>query len=292
MITVRAPATCANLGSGFDAFALALATPVDRVSVEPADETMITVAGVGADELPTDPTANTAGIVADRLETPAAITIQKGIRPASGLGSSGASAAAAAVALDRLYDLGHDRSTLIDVAAEAEGVVAGSPHADNVAAAILGGFAIVTPEGYHAVDAEVPLAICLPDVPVRTEDARGAIPETVDLGTHVETVARAATLALGMCRSDPVTIGQGMLDEFVTPHRARFIPGFGTVRAAALDAGASGVAISGAGPALIAVCPVDRATEVASTMHTAFAAEGVESIAFATSVGSGATVES
>ncbi|MFW6153462.1 MAG: homoserine kinase [Halobacteriota archaeon] len=291
MITARAPATCANLGSGFDAVALALATPVDRVSVEVADETTIAVSGIGADALPTDPSANTAGIVADVLGTPAGISIEKGIRPASGLGSSGASAIAAAVALNRLYDLDHEPATLIDVAAEAEGVIAGSPHADNVAAAMLGGYAIVSPEGYHAIDTDLAVAVCLPDVEVRTDDARGVVPADVTMDAHVDAVARVATLTIGMCRADPAMVGAGMVDDLVTPHRERFIPGFASVRRAALGAGATGVAISGAGPALVAACPHAVASGVATAMRETFVAEGIDATAFATAVGGGASIE-
>ncbi|MFB6122890.1 MAG: homoserine kinase, partial [Haloferacaceae archaeon] len=103
MITVRAPATSANLGSGFDVFGVALDRPADVVRVEKADRTTIEVTGYGAEYIPEDPAGNTVGAVADALDAPAHIHIDKGVRPSSGLGSSAASAAAAAVALNELY---------------------------------------------------------------------------------------------------------------------------------------------------------------------------------------------
>ncbi|MFD1514910.1 homoserine kinase, partial [Halomarina rubra] len=91
MVTVRAPATSANLGSGFDTFGLALDRPADIVHVERAERTTIDVTGTGARYIPEDPERNTVGAVAKALDAPAHISIDKGVRPASGLGSSAAS---------------------------------------------------------------------------------------------------------------------------------------------------------------------------------------------------------
>ncbi|MFC6735138.1 homoserine kinase, partial [Halolamina salina] len=91
MRTVRAPATSANLGSGYDTFGVALSHPTDIVRVERADHTTIEVTGAGAQFIPEDPDRNTVGAVADALDGPAHIEIDKGVRPASGLGSSAAS---------------------------------------------------------------------------------------------------------------------------------------------------------------------------------------------------------
>ncbi|WP_231754618.1 bifunctional nuclease domain-containing protein, partial [Halapricum sp. CBA1109] len=115
MLTVRAPATSANLGSGFDVFGVALGHPADVVRVEKRDRTTIDVRGAGSDFIPEDPEENTVGAVADALDAPAHIQIDKGIRPASGLGSSAASAAAAAVALNELYDRGKTREELVPI---------------------------------------------------------------------------------------------------------------------------------------------------------------------------------
>src|SRR6056297_3694377 len=166
MLTVRAPATSANLGSGFDVFGVALTHPSDVVRVERASETTIEVTGAGAEYVPTDPAENTAGVVARELDAPAHIRIDKGVRPASGLGSSAASAAGAALALNELYDRGLSRSELVPIAAEGEALVSGEAHEDNVAPALLGGFTIAAEDGVVPVDADVPLVVCLPDIVV------------------------------------------------------------------------------------------------------------------------------
>ncbi|ELZ94530.1 homoserine kinase, partial [Haloferax sulfurifontis] len=170
MVTVRAPATSANLGSGFDVFGVALDRPADIVHVERADRTTIEVTGVGSQYIPTDPDRNVVGAVAEALDAPAHIRIDKGVRPSSGLGSSAASSAAAAVALNELYDRGLSREELVPVAAEGEAVVSGEAHADNVAPALLGGFTVATDEGVTTVDADIPLVACLPEIAVSTRD--------------------------------------------------------------------------------------------------------------------------
>ncbi|MFC7234298.1 homoserine kinase [Halosegnis marinus] len=291
MLRVRAPATSANLGSGFDTFGVAFDRPADVVSVEKADRTTIEVTGVGSQFIPEDPGKNTVGAVAEALDAPAHIHIDKGIRPASGLGSSAASAAAAAVALDELYDRGYTREELVPIAAEGEAVVSGDAHADNVAPSILGGFTIARDDGVTCIDANVPLVACLPEIVVSTRDARRVVPDGARLSEVVETVRNAATLTAGMARSDPELVGRGMDDPVVTPARARLIDGYDGVREAAFDAGATGVTISGAGPAMLAACRDETdSRDVALAMLDAFADAGVEARAFRTEIGDGATV--
>jgi homoserine kinase len=291
MVTVRAPATSANLGSGFDVFGVALDRPADVVRVERADRTTIDVTGVGSQFIPEDPERNTVGAVAEVLDAPAHIRIDKGVRPSSGLGSSAASAAAAAVALNELYDRGYSRRELVPAAAEGEAVVSGDAHVDNVAPALLGGFTIATAEAVTAIDADIALVACLPDIAVSTRDARKVVPERTDVDRMVETVAAAATLVAGMCRSDHRLVGEGMDDAVVTPARAELITGYDDVEAAALAAGATGVTVSGAGPSMLAVCTVNDRRRVAAAMLEAFADAGVDARAYQTRIGRGATIQ-
>ena len=288
MLTARAPATSANLGSGFDVFGIALERPADIVRVERAQQTTIEVTGAGSQYIPEDPEKNTVGAVVDALDAPAHIKIDKGIRPASGLGSSAASAAAAAVALNELYDRGKTRKELVPIAAEGEAVVSGDAHDDNVAPAILGGFTIATPGGVTQIDATISLVTCLPEIVVSTRDARRVVPSETSVDQLVETVGNAATLTSGMHRDDPDLVGRGMEDSIVTPARAKLIDGYDTVRSAALEAGATGVTISGAGPAILAVCRDRDQHAVASTMLDAFEDAGVEARTYKTEIGTGA----
>ncbi|MCL9812494.1 homoserine kinase [Natranaeroarchaeum aerophilus] len=290
MLTVRAPATSANLGSGFDVFGAALERPADIVRVERAEETTIEMSGAGSEFIPEDPAKNTAGAVAEALDAPARIKIDKGVRPASGLGSSAASAAGAALALNELYDRGLSRSELVPIAAEGEALVSGEAHQDNVAPALLGGFTIVADDGVTQVDSSIPLVVCLPDIVVSTRDARRVVPDSTSVENMVDTVGRAATLTVGMHREDPAMVGRGMEDNVVTPARAKLIDGYDAVRDAALDAGAMGVTVSGAGPGVIAACYESDRSAIAGAMLDAFDDVGVDSRAYQTRIGDGPTV--
>jgi homoserine kinase len=245
---------------------------------------------VGSQFVPEDPAENTAGVVAAELGTPAHIHIDKGVRPSSGLGSSAASAAAAAVALNECYDCGLTDRELVRIAAEGEAAVSGEAHADNVAPAILGGFTVVTEEEVTRVDASVPVVACLPEIVVSTRDARQVVPDSISRDDHVRTVGDAATLTAGMARDDPAIVGRGLCDGAVTASRTSLIDGYDAVREAALDAGATGVAISGAGPSVLAVCHDDARRSVAGAMLDAFADAGVDARAYQTEIGRGATV--
>jgi len=290
MITVRAPATSANLGSGFDVFGVAFDRPADIIRVERAERTTIEITGVGSQYIPTDPDSNTVGAVVEALDAPAHIEIDKGVRPASGLGSSAASAAGAAVALNELYDRGLSRTELVPIAAEGEAVVSGTAHADNVAPSILGGFTIATADGVESVSTDISLVACLPEIAVSTRDARRVVPETAQMAEVVETVGNAATLAVGMCRGDPELVGRGMDDPLVTPARAELITGYDAVRDAAIAAGATGVTVSGAGPSVLAVCRERDRRAVGSAMLSAFDAHEVDARVYQTQVSDGATI--
>jgi homoserine kinase len=291
MLTVRAPATSANLGSGYDVFGAALTCPADVVRVKRAEETTIEVTGAGAEYVPTDPAENTAGVVARELDAPAHIRIDKGVRPSSGLGSSAASAAGAAVALNELYERGLSGEDLVWLAAEGEAVVSGDAHADNVAPSILGGFTIVTDDGITKIDADLPVVVCLPETVVSTRDARGVVPRSVEMAEMVETVGNASTLVAGMCRDDPELVGRGLTDPVVTPARSDLVDGYDAVAEAACEAGATGVTISGAGPGVLAVCRNrSQRRAVASAMVGAFGDAGVDAQAYQTEIGDGAEI--
>jgi len=229
-------------------------------------------------------------VVAGELGVRARIEIDKGVRPASGLGSSAASAAGAALALSDAFDLGHSRAELVEVAAEGERAVSGDAHRDNVAPALLGGFTTATADGVEHVDADLPLVACLPEIVVSTSDAREVVPDSAPMESVVDTVGAATTLVLGMVREDPAMVGRGMREAVVTPARAALIDGYDAVREAALSAGATGVTVSGAGPAMLAVCRPGGRRPVASAMVEAFREAGVDARAYQTRIGEGSRV--
>lgn len=283
-----APATVANLGPGFDALGVALAGPGDTVVARVARAPGVTISRIEGDGgvLPRDPTLNTAGIAAARTLELAGIAsgveleLHKGLPLGSGLGSSAASAAAAAYAVDCLFGSPLRKADLVEPCLRAEARVSGR-HADNVAAALLGGLVLVRRvDPLDVIRLPVPegltIAVVTPRHEVSTRDARAVLPAAVDLSAHVRASADLAAF-VGACFSgDLALLARAIQDEIVTPARAPLIPGCLEVIQAALDAGALGSAISGSGPSIFALCRSPRSAEAAgAAMVAAFDRAGL-----------------
>ncbi|GFO97838.1 homoserine kinase [groundwater metagenome] len=290
-IKVRVPATSANLGAGFDVFGIALESPADIIEVKKSGKIEIEVRGVGREHIPTDPRRNTAGIVANILEKPVKITIHRSIPLSSGLGSSAAPAAGVAVALNRMYDLGLSREELVRLAAQGERAASGVQHADNVAPAICGGFVIAHKDKVISLMPEnIGIVAVHPDIVVSTRTARALLPKKMWLGDVSFNTGSAASMVVGMMKSDVSLIGESMENRVIEQVRSRLIRGYSNVRKSALDAGAAGVTISGSGPTMLAVCRMDERERIAQAMTQAFKENHVKSEAFITTIGKGAEI--
>jgi homoserine kinase len=306
-VTVTAPCTTANLGPGFDVFALALEAFHDTAHIQTSPRGLtLEIVGPNSAGVPADPELNSAGLVAKELlsrrtiRIGVKIRIEKGIPVGMGLGSSAASAAATAVALNHMLGLQLTTNEIVQVAAQGEIASSSVPHADNVAAAVLGGFTFVRSYSpFSAVGLSPPrgleIAIAIPEVSTpskKTGLARALLPDMVPLGKIAQNVGGAASIVAGILSQDIELIGKGMVDVIVEPARARSIPGYAKIRKAALEAGAEGVAISGAGPSMIAI--VDnakvQASSVAEAMRSALKSIGVESRAVTSRPARGAVI--
>ena len=290
-LKVRVPATSANLGAGFDVFGIALGFPADIIEVEKSEKTEIEITGTGREHIPTDPRKNTAGIVANALGKTVKITIHRSIPLSSGLGSSAAPAAGVAVAMNMMFDLGLSREELVRVAAQGEKAASGVQHADNVAPAICGGFTIVHKNKVISLMPEnIGIVAVHPEIIVSTRTARALLPKKMWLGDVSFNTASAASMVVGMMKNDIKLIGASMENRGIEQVRSRLIRGYPQVRKSALDAGASGVTISGSGPTMIAVCRMDERENIAQAMIQAFRDNQVKSEAFITTIGKGAEI--
>jgi homoserine kinase len=307
-ITIKVPSSIANLGPGFDVFALALKTPYDIMTVELTKGNGIDlhITGIDSESIPKEHWLNTAGIVAKcfkekfDLSTGITITIKKGIRPGFGLGSSGADAAAAAFALNILLDLDLTENELIELASQGELASSNASHADNVSASLLGGFTVVrsyTPIDVLSYQPPENLGVCIaiPDIqpsPKKTAAARKILPENVTLTQLTHNVGHASSLVYGMITKDISIIGKAMDDSVVEPLRAQYIPGYKNVKELALRQGASGVAICGAGPSIAAFFDIDKLSPkpIFESMARGFETVGITSKAIFTTSGIGAQV--
>ena len=272
------PASSANLGPGFDSFALALPL-LAEFELRPARTWAVTVDGDGQGIPPDDENlfviSARAAAKAARRELVAQHVIQRSAIPtARGLGSSAAAIVGGVLAANALLGEPFDRRTLLRIASEVEG------HADNVAAALYGGFTVALPNdgGPVATRFVFPRAwrICLliPGRPLSTEQARAVLPAQVSRGDAVFNVAHGAALIAAVMRADGALLALAMVDRLHQPARPRSCPRSARSSRAAREAGAFGAALSGAGPSVLAVAPTRLAPRVVAAMEEAAEAAG------------------
>jgi homoserine kinase len=287
-IEVFAPATVANLGPGYDVLGLALTHPGDIVRARKNKAfrgvRMLRISGDHA-FLPSD-RRNTACVAAERVleqlspkDGGIELELHKGLPIGSGLGSSGASAVAAAVAVNALFDNSLTRSELVEPCARAEEAACGASHADNVAPALLGGITLVrSADDVSQIQCSLPLALALvsPLQELPTREARQVIPPQIPLSEVVKNSALVASLTYALAMSDLSLIRRSLVDPIAEPRRAHLIPGFADVKNAAIEAGALGSSISGAGPTIFALCEtIASAREVEQAMAAALTAQAI-----------------
>jgi homoserine kinase len=263
-VTVEVPASTANLGAGYDCLAMALDLN-DRITVEVGGwsraEHDVTVEGEGAGEL--DSGAGNrfirgleAALVAARGEVPSetrwGIEMRNEIPLARGLGSSAAATVGGLLAGNALVGGPLSPSDLLRLAAEIEG------HPDNVAAALLGGV-VVSAAGADGVDAvrfDVPrdlrAVVYIPELRLPTDEMRSVLPESVPRTDAVANLGRVALGVAGFATGRTDLLRVLTVDRLHQPYRAEVYPQLPRFVEAAMDAGALGACLSGAGSTIVA----------------------------------------
>jgi homoserine kinase len=284
MIAAFAPATVSNVACGFDVLGFALDGPGDLVTAESSAERGVEIVSIEGDggRLPRDVRRNTAGAAAEALlvRLGAArgirLTIHKGLPLASGIGSSGASAVAAVVAVNELLGRPAPLDVLLESAMAGEVAGCGAAHPDNVAPALYGGFVLArTAQPPDIVRLPVPeglsCALLHPHLEVETGAARAVLGDTVSLRDAVRQWGNVGGLVAGLFLNDLPLVARALEDHVVEPKRAHLVPAFDTVKQAARAAGALGCSLSGSGPSIFALCAsIERAELVAQAMRDAF----------------------
>lgn len=265
--TVRAPASTANLGPGFDAIGLALdlwndvTIDTDGPPGEVINRGSEAALLAGRDNLTITAMRKLAKEFNRKLPS-FGLTAITSIPIARGLGSSAAALVAGLVAANHLLDLGLDRDALFARAWETEG------HGDNVGAAIFGGAVLSVPGMqrivplWHGVRPGFTTVCFIPEATGATWAARAALPSHVPHADATFNLARAAGLAVGLQHGDSELIAASMHDRLHEPYRARLFPHLDEMKHAAVEAGAWGAALSGAGPTVIALVPPERVGHV------------------------------
>lgn len=282
------PASVGNVAVGFDIVGHSLAGPGDTATVRRIAEPVVRMAAIrgGVAGLPMQAADNTAGAaliaLRDALSLPHGFEIEldKGIALGSGLGGSAASCVAALVAANALLDAPLSREALYPFAMAGEAVASGGLHGDNVGPMLVGGLVLATADRLVpiAVPAHWYCAVVRPHFALETRVARAALAAPFALHEFVVQSASLAQVLLGCERGDAALVRAGLRDHLVEPRRASLIPGFAAVKQAALDAGAMGASISGAGPSVFAWFEGrDAAAAAAAAMVAAFAAAGLGS---------------
>ena len=253
---VRVPASSANLGPGFDVLAAALALHLELEVVETGSFAVISSLDVPLDRSNLVVRAFEALHPADGFE----FRISSKIPLSGGLGSSSAAIVAGLMAADHLFELDAHIGTL---AVELEG------HADNIAAALHGGFVVCDGPRVHRFEAPMGLeaVLVVPSEPVRTEQARAALPASVPIGDAAFNVAHAAMLILGLRGGDWDLIAGGLADRLHQPYRAHLYPRSAELLEQAAALGALGATISGAGPTVLVWCHYEQTAAVVAALN-------------------------
>lgn len=294
-ITAFAPASVGNVGVGFDILGHSLAGPGDRATVRRIDEPVVRITAIRgtAMALPMDAEKNTAGMALIALRKTLGlpfgfeIELEKGIALGSGMGGSAASCVAALVAANSLLDTPLAPEALYPFALAGEAVASGSRHGDNVGPMLLGGLVLATNDRLVKIPVPPPwhCALVHPHAVLETREARAALKGHYALPDFVAQSANLSLVLAGCFNGDASLVRAGLSDVLVEPRRAPLIGGFAAVKKAALDHGAMGASISGAGPSVFAWFESkDEADTAAAAMSTAFADAGFDSDVFVSPV--------
>jgi homoserine kinase len=281
-VTVKIPATSANLGPGFDCLGLALTlyhTVIFTVTDTPGLE--IIAFGEDAHKVPLDESNlvwQSAKLIFDQFsETPIGLHIRQNneIPVGSGLGSSSTAVLAGLFGANAILGNPLTRAELLQIATNLEG------HPDNVAPAVYGGLILgVQEESGLLIEPihipEMTVVIVLPDYTLLTTEARAALPQTLSLQDAIFNTSRLALLIGAFKSANYALLPHAMQDRFHQPHRIPLIPGMAAAFAAAKEAGAAAVALSGAGPSLIAFAPEHHAP-IGQAAAAAFQQHGLAS---------------
>lgn len=279
-ILLRAPATTANVGPGYDIFAMALAEPYDEIKITLHNSEKINIDIINEkQDIPANVHDNTAGLAIlellkrKNLTQGVNIRIIKKMPSGCGLGTTGASASACVFGLNKLLSLELSNNEMIDIARMGEVASGGSPHADNVAAALLGGFVLI--KSYEPIDV---LKLEMPESPVvmavikkSQRTTRGFITYEIGQEKLKEQMAHCSSVIHSIHTKDIQEFGKAIsVDHIAEPVRRAAIPGYSQIKKKILDAGAYGCNISGGGSSVFAVCEENKQDEIAEILNKGF----------------------
>ncbi len=287
-IKILAPATIANLVCGFDILGLAINHPQDEMELSLTDSRKIEIKHIDDYNLPTQPEKNVAGAALQALldeyenkNIGFELTINKIIKPGSGLGSSAASSAGAVVGANYLLNNYFSKQDLVRFAMNGEKIASGVKHADNITPCIYGGVTLI--RSIFPLDI-IPLTappmyvtVVHPQIEVKTSDARQILRKEVQLKDAIKQWGNIAGLVAGFLQNDYDLISRSLEDVIIEPIRSILIPGFAEIKKQCKEAGALGGGISGSGPSVFMLSKEEStANSVEQIMKNIYDKIGVE----------------
>ncbi|MBD2342715.1 homoserine kinase [Anabaena subtropica] len=283
-VTVKVPATTANLGPGFDCIGAAL-TIYNQFQFNRLDEGLIIqVTGAEAERVQTDESNLLYQAFVKLYQyidqpTPGVkIEIELGVPLARGLGSSATAIVGGLVAANRLAGEPLSQEQVMELAIAIEG------HPDNVVPALLGGcrLAATSAKGWEICDvpwhSDVVPVVAIPDFELSTSEARRVLPTEYSRADAIFNTAHLGLLLRGLETGKREWLRAALQDKLHQPYRQALIPGYDAVNTAAVKAGAYGMVISGAGPTLLALANVSHAGAVEAAMSTAWQEAGITAV--------------
>ena len=277
-IKIFAPASVANVSCGFDVLGFCLDPVGDEMIIRKTKTPGVKISKILGQNLPREVKKNVAGVAAEAMlyENPSTfgfeIEIHKKIKPGSGIGSSAASAAGAVYGINELMGKPLSAHDLIQYAMEGECLASGSPHADNVAPVLLGGFTLVRSTKPLDViklpcPSELKAIVLHPKIELKTMHAREILKNNVPLKKAIKQWGNLAAFISSLYTEDYDLMSRSLVDEIVEPMRSLLIPEFEEVKKAVMDAGALGFGISGSGPSVYALAKgIKDAISIADAM--------------------------
>ncbi len=294
-VTIKCPATVANLVCGFDILGMALEEPYDIMKLKLVDQQGVSISNKDQYNLPTEAEKNVAGVVLLEIIKQTGeqfgfeLEIEKRIKPGSGLGSSAASAAGAAFAANYLLGNRFSKDEEVQFAMYGEKLASGVKHADNITPCLLGGVTLI--RSIHPLDIiklKTPhlfVTVVHPQIEVKTSDARQILRKDVLLKDAIRQWGNIAGLVAGFEKGDTALIGRSLEDVIIEPVRSILIPGFDEIKNISKKVGALGGGISGSGPSIFMLSENQTvAGEVAFIMQQTFTALGIEFKTYITTI--------
>ncbi len=279
LIEVRVPASTSNLGPGFDTVGLAVQL-YNTFIFKPSDDLLITIEGHGAEEIETGPDNRTYRSFAAVFDSfgadvsPVHIHHHNDIPLARGLGGSATAVLAGVMAA---YAFLGEKPSMDEILAQSTKI---ENHPDNLTPSLVGGLTVSIMKPGRIVYLKVPVSpqlvsvVYIPDVPMLTGQARQVLPKQVPLNDVVFNLQALAMFVAAMATGSLDKLAMAMEDRLHQPYRVSLLPGMKSLFKAALDAGACGVALSGAGSGIFALV-AGNADEVAQAMTEVGGAYGL-----------------